>query len=183
MALKTLRKVTWEAYQPPDGPGSRRHLNTLRDGKGIAISYGGRIVEKRTWPRFRSEVIVSFLDGDSEATGVTWDVSRAGMFVRSSKMPEVGSKLMVRMRFSEDRQLVLQGRVVRCFSAPALVRHLFPSGFGLEIGGSDLYPHNVGTLQRAPPPPPPPPGATPPPPPLLPPPRRRPARNNSPPPA
>ena len=106
-------------------------------------------MEKRTWPRFRSEVIVSFQDGDSESAGVTWDVSRAGMFVRSSKMPEVGSKLMVRMRFSEDRQLVLQGRVVRCFSAPALVRHLFPTGFGLEIGGTELYRNFVGTLEQA----------------------------------
>ena len=106
-------------------------------------------MEKRTWPRFRSEVIVAFQDGDSESTGVTWDVSRAGMFVRSSKMPDVGSKLMVRMRFSEDRQLVLQGRVVRCFTAPALVRHLFPTGFGLEIGGTELYRNFVGTLEQA----------------------------------
>ena len=102
------------------------------------------------WPRYRSEVVVNFQDGDSEATGVTWDVSRAGMFVRTSKMPEVGSKLMVKMRFSEDRQLVLQGRVVRCFQAPALVRHLFPTGFGLEISGSELYRNYVGSIERSP---------------------------------
>ena len=106
-------------------------------------------MEKRTWPRFRSEVIVSFQDGDSESAGVTWDVSRAGMFVRTSKTPEIGSKLMLRMRFSEDRQLLLQARVVRLFAAPALVRHLFPSGFGLEIVGSDLYRNYVGTLEQA----------------------------------
>ena len=94
-------------------------------------------------------MVVSFQDGDSEAAGLTWDVSQGGMFVRSNRMPEVGTKLMVRMRFSEDRQLVLQGKVVRCFQAPALVRHLFPTGFGLEIAGSELYRNYVGSVERA----------------------------------
>jgi hypothetical protein len=111
-------------------------------------------VEKRACPRFRSEVVVSFQDGDSEATGLTWDVSRAGMFVRSNRMPDVGAKVMVRMRFAQDRQLVLQGRVVRCFQAPTLVRHLFPTGFGLEIAGSELYSNYVGSVEHAAQPPP-----------------------------
>jgi Tfp pilus assembly protein PilZ len=104
-------------------------------------------VEKRAWPRFRSEVVVGFFDGESEAAGLTWDVSVGGMFIRTSRMPEVGSKLMVRMRFSEDRQLLVQGRVVRSFQAPPLVRHLFPTGFGLEISGSELYRNYVRSVE------------------------------------
>ncbi len=112
-------------------------------------------MEKRAWPRYRSEVVVGFSDGESEATGLTWDVSFAGMFIRTSRMPEVGTKLMVKMRFSEDRQLVVQGRVVRSFQAPPLVRHLFPTGFGLEISGSELYRNYVRSVEAkaaAPPP-------------------------------
>lgn len=105
------------------------------------------------WPRYRSEVVVGFTNGESEATGVTWDVSYGGMFIRSSRMPEVGRKLMVKMRFSEDRQLLVQGRVVRTFQAPPLVRHLFPTGFGLEISGSELYLNFVRSVAANAPPP------------------------------
>lgn len=104
-------------------------------------------MEKRAWPRYRSEVVVGFPNGDSEATGLTWDVSVGGMFIRTNRMPDVGAKLMVKMRFSEDRQLLVQGRVVRSFQAPPLVRHLFPTGFGLEISGSDLYRNFVHTVE------------------------------------
>ena len=97
------------------------------------------MAEKRTFPRYRREVVADFSPAESRITGVTKDVSQGGLFVRTSRMPEEGQKLLVTLRFSDGRQLLLQGEVVRTFEAPTLVRHLFPTGFGVSIRNSQSY--------------------------------------------
>jgi PilZ domain-containing protein len=97
------------------------------------------MAEKRTAPRYRQEVVADFSPAESKVTGVTKDVSQGGLFVRTSRMPEEGQKLLVTLRFSDGRQLLLQGEVVRTFEAPTLVRHLFPTGFGVSIRNSQSY--------------------------------------------
>src|ERR1700737_2581697 len=84
------------------------------------------MAEKRTFPRYRQEVVADFSPAESKISGVTKDVSQGGLFVRSSRMPEEG-------------QRVLQGEGVRTFEAPSLVRHLFPTGFGVSIRNSQSY--------------------------------------------
>jgi len=97
------------------------------------------MAEKRTFPRYRQELVADFSPAESKITGVTKDVSVGGLFVRTSRMPEEGQKLLVTLRFPDGRQLLLQGEVVRTFEAPTLVRHLFPTGFGVSIRNSQSY--------------------------------------------
>jgi hypothetical protein len=91
-------------------------------------------------------VVVDFTAAQEKVTGLTWDVSLSGMFVRTTRMPEEGQRLFVTLRFADGRQLLLQGEVVRTFHAPALIRHLFPTGFGMAIKNSESYRRFVSSL-------------------------------------
>jgi hypothetical protein len=102
--------------------------------------------EKRTSRRYGEEVVVDFSPAESRITGVTRDVSQGGMFVRTSRMPEEGQRLLVTLRFADGRQMLLQGEVVRTFEAPALIRHLFPTGFGMAIRDNQSYKRFVETV-------------------------------------
>jgi Tfp pilus assembly protein PilZ len=104
------------------------------------------MAEKRTFPRYRQEVMADFSPAESKISGVTKDVSQGGLFVRTNRMPEEGQRLLVTLRFSDGRQLLLQGEVVRTFEAPSLVRHLFPTGFGVSIRNSQSYKRFVDSV-------------------------------------
>ena len=94
---------------------------------------------KRAFPRYRADVMLDFGAAEAKVTGMTWDVSLGGMFVRTSKMPEVGQKLLVTLRFPEGRQLLVQGEVVRLVQTPATMRSVAPSGFAVSINSGDGY--------------------------------------------
>ena len=70
---------------------------------------------------------------------MTWDVSEGGMFIRTTKVPEVGEKLLVNLRFAEGSQLLIQGEVVRTFQPSALARSASPAGFAVSIKNGDGY--------------------------------------------
>ena len=70
---------------------------------------------------------------------MTWDVSRGGMFIRTTRKPEVGRKLLVTLRFPEGRQLLIQGEVIRTFQPSALNRDGPPAGFAVAIKNGDSY--------------------------------------------
>jgi Tfp pilus assembly protein PilZ len=89
--------------------------------------------ELREFPRYRADVMLDFGAADSRMTGMTWDVSEGGMFIRTTRKPEVGQKLLVTLRFPEGRQLLIQGEVVRTFQPPALSRDGTPAGFAVAI--------------------------------------------------
>lgn len=95
--------------------------------------------DSRIHPRFRTEVMLDFAVGENRTAGMTWDVSKNGMFVRTSRMPEVGQRLLVTLRFPEGKQLLLQGEVVRTFTAPNRNRDDMPNGFGLTVNGGEIY--------------------------------------------
>src|SRR5258708_18693121 len=96
-------------------------------------------VNTRAFPRYRAEVVLDFTVEESRITGMTWDVSLSGMFVRTSKMPEVGQKLLVNLRFPEGRQLLIQGEVVRTFKPSPLLREQLPAGFAVAVKNSESY--------------------------------------------
>jgi len=104
------------------------------------------MADSRAHPRFRTEVMLDFAVGENRTAGMTWDVSKNGMFVRTSRMPEVGQKLLVTLRFPEGRQLLLQGEVVRTFVAPSRMRDEMPSGFGLTVNGGEIYSRFVDSI-------------------------------------
>ena len=97
------------------------------------------MTEQRAFPRYRAEVMVDFTTDEDRTTGITHDVSLGGMFVRTSRMPEEGKSLLATMRFADGRQLLIQGRVVRTFRAPALMRDQLPTGFGLAVATNESY--------------------------------------------
>ena len=95
--------------------------------------------DRREHPRYRTDVMLDFGAAESRVTGMTWDVSIGGMFVRTKKMPEVGEKLLITLRFPEGRQLLIQGEVVRLFQPSPLLREVLPAGFGVSIKNGDGY--------------------------------------------
>ena len=117
------------AEDPPDvrladGAGSRvpsgraRRLRESRAG----------IPDKRTAPRHRVEMLVEFDLGGSWERGVTGEISRSGMFVRSPRIPSVGPAVNLTVHLPGGRELLLKGRVV-----PTSEDLAQPAGFGVRL--------------------------------------------------
>ena len=58
------------------------------------------------------EMLVEFDLGDSWERGVTGEISRSGMFVRSPRIPNVGPAVNLTVHLPGGRELLLKGRVV-----------------------------------------------------------------------
>jgi hypothetical protein len=86
---------------------------------------------KRTARRRKAEMTVEFTQGAFRGTGTTGDISRRGMFVRSTMIPGAGPALRLTVSLPEGRKLVLTGRVVR--SAPDDPASAASPGFGLRL--------------------------------------------------
>jgi hypothetical protein len=93
--------------------------------------------ESRQFPRYRTAVVVDFTSRDSRMTGLTWDVSLEGMFVRTTRPPQEGQPVRITLRFA-NRELPLQGVVLRTFLAPSLNRET-PSGFAIAVRNEESY--------------------------------------------
>lgn len=93
----------------------------------------------REFPRYRTDVMLDFGAAEAKLTGMTWDVSLGGMFIRTTRTPVVGQRLLVTLRFPEGRQLLIQGAVVRIFRPEALLRNVSPAGFAVTIKNGDSY--------------------------------------------
>jgi hypothetical protein len=91
---------------------------------------GAETMEKRTARRRKAEMTVEFTQGGVRGTGITGDVSRRGMFVRSTQIPGTGPVLHLTVKLPEGRELVLTGRVVR---AATVLPSETSSGFGLRL--------------------------------------------------
>lgn len=97
------------------------------------------MAEKRNAPRKKKRLIVDFdvETADSQAagrtTGFTHDISRSGLFVRTIRIPQIGRTLNAVLHLPQGKQVAIQGKVVRSFRAPASLRYVVPSGFGLRL--------------------------------------------------
>ena len=129
-AAPVHRSPRESAGEPPDlprdadGSGSRPRSGRARR---LAESRAG-IPEKRRAPRHRVEMLVEFDVGDSWERGVTGEISRSGMFVRSQRIPNVGPAVNLTVHLPSGRELLLKGRVVPI--SDDLAR---PAGFGLRL--------------------------------------------------
>ena len=90
--------------------------------------------EKRASPRQRLRMIVNFETAGWRTTGITHDVSRTGIFVRTIRIPRVGSEVTLNVHLAEGREVELSGKVMRSYSAPGTLRFVVPSGFGIRLG-------------------------------------------------
>ena len=97
----------------PDGtvlsarPSRVRRLFANRDG----------VIVTRIAPRRRVEMLVEFDQGGARGTGVTGDVSRNGMFVRSARPPNGGPAVSLTVHLPGGREILMAGRVVRSAAA------------------------------------------------------------------
>ncbi|MDQ6894028.1 MAG: PilZ domain-containing protein [Acidobacteriota bacterium] len=90
-------------------------------------------VEKRTARRRPVEMAVDFSQESFHGSGVTGDVSRRGMFVRSNRIPGSGPLLRLTVHLPEGRKLFLTGRVVRSAESSGIPRPTGTTGFGLRF--------------------------------------------------
>jgi hypothetical protein len=111
-------------------PGALDVLGTgARPGRVRRLfSAGAGVAEKRTAPRRRAEMLVEFREGESLGAGVTSEISRRGMFIRSTQPPRLGPALSLTMHLPGGRTVLLKGRVVR---KEGDISRL--GGFGLEL--------------------------------------------------
>jgi hypothetical protein len=84
----------------------------------------------RTAPRRRVEMMVEFDQGTSRGTGVTGDISRSGMYVRSARPPNGGPAVSLTVHLPGGREILMMGRVVRSAAASDPTQ---PPGFALAL--------------------------------------------------
>jgi hypothetical protein len=87
--------------------------------------------ETRTARRRGAEMTVEFSQGSIQGKGVIGDVSRRGMYVRSTWIPGTGPVLRLTVHLPGGRKLDLTGRVVRRVDAGSTSPS--PTGFGLRL--------------------------------------------------
>lgn len=96
------------------------------------------MAEKRDSPRRRKRLLVDFDTTLSKTTGFTHDLSHSGVFVRTIRIPRLGKLLTAVLHLPDGRHLPIEGLVVRSYRAPAALRSVVPTGFGLRVTtGSD----------------------------------------------
>ena len=92
--------------------------------------------KKRAFERKKRRLLVEFSLDETHHSGFTYDVSPIGIFVRSSRLPELGKALALNVHLPDGKRVVLRGKVVRSFRVPAALSRLIPSGFALELSDS-----------------------------------------------
>lgn len=131
--------VALRCLVPVDGHTLRGRIDRIESSKEVPQPSSGshprrRAIgtsETRTGRRRPAEMTVEFSQGALYGTGVTGDVSRRGMFVRSPWIPGTGPVLRLTVKLPGGRKLALTGRVVRTVATgrPSLAS----PGFGLRL--------------------------------------------------
>jgi hypothetical protein len=119
-----------EQIEGPAGPPALERAPTARPVE--ARREKGAPIDKRTARRRAAEMTVEFTQDALHGTGVAENISRRGMFVRSSRTPASGPQLRLTVNLPDGRKLVLTGRVVRSADESA-------TGFGLRL--ADDFPN------------------------------------------
>lgn len=133
---------------PAEAESSARNVRILT-ARPVQARRGTGAVEKRTARRRETEMTVEFTQGNLHGTGVIGDLSRRGMFVRSTRVPGSGPALRLTVNLPNGRKLELTGRVIRTVTDPS--RPASSSGFGLRLAGdSTEYANLVSLLRKKP---------------------------------
>lgn len=89
--------------------------------------------EKRSAPRIRKRLLVHYGVSGLDRSGFTADVSTTGMFVVSSTLPALDTRLHLQVFFGEGDFTYFEGRVRRHRLVPVELRSLEKAGFGVEF--------------------------------------------------
>jgi hypothetical protein len=128
-AYRNAPEFAGELLERPGRAGGSRASARPRRVRRLFESRAG-IPEKRTAPRHRVEMMVEFDQGGSRVTGVTREISRSGMFVRSARLPNGGPAVNLTVHLPGGREILLKGRVVPDSAPEDPAR---PTGFGLRL--------------------------------------------------
>jgi PilZ domain len=91
------------------------------------------MTDKRQFPRKKRRLTVEFNWNKSPCTGFTYDLSVSGIFVRSIRIPRLGTRLKIVLFLPNAKEVPLVGSVVRSFRVPSSLARTIPSGFCLRI--------------------------------------------------
>lgn len=107
-------------------------------------------MEKRKNRRHSRRLRVRYGEAAFEQQGFSADVSATGMFIQSSAIPKVGSRLHIEVTFDGEQRLFFEGVVARQKIVSAELRHVLKGGFGVRfLGGVELLPELVPSLKLA----------------------------------
>jgi hypothetical protein len=93
------------------------------------------MADKRTFPRKKKRLIVSFEVDGRTATGFTLDISHTGLLVSSLHLPKPGESVRVTLQLQNGRKVECEGTVVRTRRLPAALAQGHGSAFSLSLGG------------------------------------------------
>ena len=89
--------------------------------------------QKRAFERKKRRLLVEFTLDATHHSGFTHDVSPTGIFVRSSRLPDLGTPIALNVHLPDGKRVILRGKVVRSFRVPAALSRVIPSGFAIQV--------------------------------------------------
>ena len=96
-------------------------------------------MEKRRHRRHSKRFRVKFGEKQLSQSGFTSDVSVTGMFIVTSSVPKLGTRLHVEVTVDNDRVLYVEGMVARMTIVAPELRSVMKGGFGLRyLSGAEL---------------------------------------------
>ncbi len=108
------------------------------------------LMEKRKNRRHSRRLRVRFGEADFTQQGFSSDVSATGMFVQTSSIPKVGTRVHIEVTFDGEQRLFFEGVVARQKIVAAELRHVMKGGFGVRfLAGVDLLPDLVPNLRSS----------------------------------
>jgi hypothetical protein len=91
------------------------------------------MADKRRFQRVKRRFVIEFRLGGGAYVGFTHNLSPDGVFVRSVRIPSLGSVIPAELHLPDGRKIPIQGKVVRSYRAPSSLARLVPSGFGMSL--------------------------------------------------
>lgn len=93
-------------------------------------------MERRRNKRIIKRLAVDFGTDDLKHTGITNDISKTGLFIKTSKIYSPGSILKINLLIPHNGSAVFTGKVVRSYKHPPYLSFA-KNGVGVEIDGKE----------------------------------------------
>jgi Tfp pilus assembly protein PilZ len=105
-------------------------------------------MEKRRHRRYARRFRVKFGEKTFAQSGFTSDVSATGMFIVTSPVPKLGTRVHVEVTMDNERQLYFEGIVARMALVAPELRSVMKGGFGVRfLSGAELMAEMVPHLR------------------------------------
>jgi hypothetical protein len=94
------------------------------------------MADKRKFPRVKRRLVIEFRLAGGAYVGFTHNLSPVGLFIRSVRIPTLGSVIPAELHLPDGRKIPIEGKVVRSYRAPTALARLVPSGFGMTLAAA-----------------------------------------------